>query len=404
MLKILKFKIDNYKSVKKSKGIYPVEEFWVILERERARVDRNNHPFSVVAFEILDSLGDTKQTYLLIHVISKRARSSDSIGWLNNHQVGVFLPDTSTGGACKFANDIFQIDPAINVFVKYLVFKYPSDRFTGMEREKNYPKIRGITSIEDTTNFWSVSSNAVYNTVFPSFVDTGKFINTKDDNSVENVLEKNFVKGIPIWKSTIDVLGSLLGLVILSPLFLIIASFIKIVSPGPIFFKQDRIGYKGKPFNFWKFRTMKVDSEYNIHHKHIHDLVKDDRPMEKLDMENDERIIPFGKFLRQSCLDELPQLINVLHGEMSLVGPRPCLAYEAQEYNLWHTKRFDIKPGMTGYWQVSGKNKTTFKEMIRLDIIYAMQMSFWLDCKILLKTVPTIIRQTINELQKRKEN
>jgi len=137
-----------------------------------------------------------------------------------------------------------------------------------------------------------------------------------------------------------------------------------------VFFKQERIGYKGRSFDFLKFRTMKADSGTRVHEKHLKTLINNDIQMDKLDGENDPRIIPFGKFLRQSCLDELPQLINVLRGDMSLVGPRPCLAYEAQEYNLWHTKRFDIKPGMTGSWQVNGKNRTTFKEMIRLDINY----------------------------------
>src|SRR5262249_50914310 len=118
--------------------------------------------------------------------------------------------------------------------------------------------------------------------------------------------------------------------------------------------------------------------------------------MVKLDSGYDARLIPLGTILRQSCLDELPQLINVLRGEMSLVGPRPCLPYEAQEYLLWQTMRFDAVPGMTGLWQVSGKNRTTFTEMIRLDILYAKKQSLWLDIIILLKTLPVIISQIIS--------
>jgi lipopolysaccharide/colanic/teichoic acid biosynthesis glycosyltransferase len=114
-------------------------------------------------------------------------------------------------------------------------------------------------------------------------------------------------------------------------------------------------------------------------------------PMEKLDTTSDPRIITGGKVLRKTCIDELPQLFNVLRGEMSLVGPRPCIPYEAEEYLRWHTHRFDILPGMTGLWQVSGKNRLSFEQMIRLDISYAKTMSFLFDLKILLLTLPTII-------------
>jgi len=193
---------------------------------------------------------------------------------------------------------------------------------------------------------------------------------------------------MPVWKRTLDVVGALLGLVFLSPLFLIIAVLIKVVSSGPAFFKQERVGYLGKPFTLWKFRTMRVDADTLLHKKHLSKLIRSDQPMVKLDADHDPRIIPMGRFLRAYCLDEFPQLINVLRGEMSLVGPRPCLSYELENYLLWHTGRFDTVPGITGLWQVSGRNGSTFKGMIRFDITYARHRSFWLDIKILLKTIP----------------
>jgi len=154
---------------------------------------------------------------------------------------------------------------------------------------------------------------------------------------------------------------------------------------------------------------MMVNADNSNHQQHVKKLIngdpKDgaDKPMTKLD--NDPQITPFGKILRKSCIDELPQLINVFRGEMSLVGPRPALPYEVQEYFHWNDRRFDIKPGITGLWQVSGKNRTTFKKMIRLDINYAMQLSFWLDVKILFMTVPAIILQAIDSYSKKdKEN
>ncbi len=213
-------------------------------------------------------------------------------------------------------------------------------------------------------------------------------------------IEPFFVRSIPVWKRTLDIFGSFLGLVILSPLFLVLAILIKIVSPGPVFFKQTRIGYGAKEFSFWKFRTMKLNADTSSHEKYLSELINEDddegegsvKPMIKQDRDN-PNIISFGHFLRSSCLDELPQLINVLLGDMSLVGPRPPIPYEAEEYLIWHKGRFDGLPGMTGLWQVSGKNRLTFKEMIRLDIQYERQMSLLTDIKILLMTPFAILNE-----------
>jgi lipopolysaccharide/colanic/teichoic acid biosynthesis glycosyltransferase len=135
---------------------------------------------------------------------------------------------------------------------------------------------------------------------------------------------------------------------------------------------------------------MRADNDSGCHEAHLKELIRSDRPMEKLDTGRDPRIIPGGRVLRKMCIDELPQLVNVLRGEMSLVGPRPCLPYEAEDYLRWHSHRFDVLPGLTGLWQVSGKNRLSFKQMIRLDIAYCQRMSPWLDLTIMLRTVPTI--------------
>jgi lipopolysaccharide/colanic/teichoic acid biosynthesis glycosyltransferase len=212
-------------------------------------------------------------------------------------------------------------------------------------------------------------------------------------------LESFFASRVPGSKRAMDIVGSIVLLVLLSPIFLLTAILIKIVSPGPVFFKQERVGHGGKMFLCWKFRTMKVNADTSVHEEYVRSLIKkqatnfDERPMVKLDSEDDYRIIPFGRIFRKSGVDELPQLINVFRGEMSLVGPRPCINYEAQEYFSWHRQRFDSLPGMTGLWQVCGKNKTTFTEMMRFDIAYEKQKSFWLDLKLLLKTPPAIVAQ-----------
>jgi lipopolysaccharide/colanic/teichoic acid biosynthesis glycosyltransferase len=171
------------------------------------------------------------------------------------------------------------------------------------------------------------------------------------------------------------------------------AVIIKIGSAGPVLFCQERIGYLGRRFICLKFRTMVVGADTTVHHQHFSRLVGSNVPMVKMDSHGDPRLIPFGLLLRTSGLDELPQVINVLRGEMSWVGPRPCLPCEYDQYLLWQRERFNTLPGLTGLWQVSGKNKTTFNEMIRLDIRYARNKSLWLDLKIMLWTVPALISQ-----------
>jgi lipopolysaccharide/colanic/teichoic acid biosynthesis glycosyltransferase len=178
---------------------------------------------------------------------------------------------------------------------------------------------------------------------------------------------------------------------------MLIAAGIKIFSPGPALFTQERVGLLSRTFTLWKFRTMDVNADQSIHKKHLHYLIRSESPLKKLDEESDPRIFPFGNLLRQFGLDELPQLINVLRGEMSLIGPRPCIPYEAEELFLWHRRRFDCLPGLTGLWQVSGKNRTTYSSMMRLDIRYASNVSLRRDVKILLKTIPSVIAQAYEQ-------
>jgi lipopolysaccharide/colanic/teichoic acid biosynthesis glycosyltransferase len=200
---------------------------------------------------------------------------------------------------------------------------------------------------------------------------------------------------IPLWKRILDVTCILLTLPLWLPVVILIALWIKIVSPGPIFFRQERVGHRGRRFMILKFRTMKVNVETQSHERYLEQLIHGDRPMTKLDASGDPRIIPGGRILRAMGLDELPQLFNVLRGEMSLVGPRPCTPHEFSRYQVWQHERVNAPPGLTGYWQVNGKNKTTFTEMIKMDIYYTKNMSLWLDLMIMVKTFPAIINQVI---------
>jgi len=209
-------------------------------------------------------------------------------------------------------------------------------------------------------------------------------------------------KRLPVWKRVLDIILSAMLVVCLLPLFLLIAVLILIVSPGPVFFTQERVGYLGKRFNIWKFRTMRVDADPTLHRNQVVREMRSEDPLTKLDNSHDPRVIPLGKWLRLTGLDELPQLFNVLRGDMSLIGPRPDPIYAADQYQPWHTGRLDVLPGLTGLWQVNGKNRTTFKHMIRLDIAYSRRMSPWLDLEISLKTLPAIIGQVRDSVSSRR--
>lgn len=196
-------------------------------------------------------------------------------------------------------------------------------------------------------------------------------------------------------KRLFDIAAAAAVLVAASPLMLLTAAWIKLTSPGPVFFKQERVGFMGEVFTMYKFRTMEVKTDSGIHQEYVTDLVNSDRPMAKID--NCHRLIPCGKIIRRLFIDELPQLINVARGQMSLVGPRPAIPYEVRAYQDWHMRRLLAIPGMTGLWQVSGKNRLTFDEMVRLDIRYAHECSFLMDMKILVKTPLAVISEVRNK-------
>jgi lipopolysaccharide/colanic/teichoic acid biosynthesis glycosyltransferase len=198
---------------------------------------------------------------------------------------------------------------------------------------------------------------------------------------------------LPLWKRALDL--SLLLVLLPGLLFLAfcVALIIKLGSRGPVLFRQKRVGHQGRVFVCYKFRTMGVNAETESHRRYAQELIRSQQSMVKLDERKDPRLIPLGSLLRASGLDELPQLFNVLRGDMSLVAPRPCIPYECEAYEPWHWQRFNAAPGLTGLWQVSGKNRTTFDQMVKLDIEYSRRRSLWLDVKIIAKTLPALWRQ-----------
>ncbi|UCF79697.1 MAG: sugar transferase [Candidatus Eiseniibacteriota bacterium] len=197
-------------------------------------------------------------------------------------------------------------------------------------------------------------------------------------------------------KRVLDVLGALMGGIILLPVFLVAAIMVKVSSPGPVLFKQTRVGRNGREFTFYKFRSM-VSGDDSRHREYLKEFVENgreaavDRKGRKVyKIMDDPRITTFGRFLRRTSLDEFPQLINVLRGEMSLVGPRPCLPYEWALYEDWQKERLAVTPGLTGLWQVTGRSNVSFHDMVILDLFYIFNWSFWRDLKLILRTIPVI--------------
>ncbi len=358
--------------------IHSSREFASILHRERDRADRTGQEFSMAVFEVGNGKRKTHAARNLVPILTHRIRSTDAIGWLADGRIGAVLPHTRPECAWKF---VANVRKAYNGSAppECVVYTYPSSWLPGDDGgpPRDPRSLRRTPVPGETGDFGMLFSR----------------VDVADRARPIEELEPHVLFRIPLWKRAIDIGGSLVAILLLSPLLLLISLFIKIVSAGPVLFRQKRVGYLGRVFTMWKFRTMHVNADTTLHQNYLRELIQNEKEMTKLDHVRDPRIIPFGNLLRATGIDELPQLINVLLGDMSLVGPRPCLPYEAYEYHPWQMRRFDAVPGLTGLWQVSGKNRTTFKEMIRLDINYTRKRAFLLDVMIVLKTIPAIVVQ-----------
>jgi lipopolysaccharide/colanic/teichoic acid biosynthesis glycosyltransferase len=397
MLSKFKFFFSSYSFVgkmNKNSNIYSSEEFRKIIKRARARSDRTGNSFSVAVFDMANDDMCKCSIDDLVNCAKERVRSTDVIGWFDTSSIGIVLYNLPPHQAWQVADDICRKVGVKTATSFCRIFAYPCRYSSRNENSLEETDLKRLFLLEQSKK---KSLNVSSKTQFAEkpFQINRESVDRVRKNTLKAAIPLEPVLGcpLPLWKRGLDIFVSLTGLILLSPFCLLVALVIKSVSPGPIFFKQKRIGYLGKPFTFWKFRTMYINSDTTDHMNHVHDLIQSEKPMNKLDDKNSQ-IIPFGRILRKTCIDELPQLLNVLRGEMSLVGPRPCLPYEFQKYRLWHKQRFDTLPGMTGLWQVKGKNRTTFKEMIRLDIAYEQRISVWQDLMILFYTIPSIFVQT----------
>jgi exopolysaccharide production protein ExoY len=342
-------------------------EFQKMVERERARADRMGHHFSVIFFDLVKSTKSTCDMETIAALIRKRIRVYDESCSVDGSRIAVLLPYTGYAQASSVANNIISTITPGEASLTYSIMSYPDNWIKNGDKKNAAP-----------IDVWADASHQL----------------------VEKLNMQ--VMPLPAWKRLMDIMGAFFGLLMLSPVLLLLAIFIKMVSPGPVLFKQERIGFLGKKFGCYKFRTMHLNSSCAVHNSHLNNLINSDGPMHKLD-KVDSRIIPFGRIIRMTGLDELSQLFNVLRGDMSLIGPRPCIPYEADEFKLWQRKRFDVVPGITGLWQVNGKNRTSFTDMMRYDISYAYKRNFYLDTAILLKTIPAIIDQVTDNKKTNQE-
>jgi lipopolysaccharide/colanic/teichoic acid biosynthesis glycosyltransferase/GGDEF domain-containing protein len=398
-------------------GFYNRCFFDLRLNEERRRTERSGLPFSLLSIDIVELADEVKKhpRLNLTHIkktvsdmVRKSCRISDIKTWYDETTLKILLPETSLAKA--------------HVLYEKLQKKFNNGLCSamGLEDKYDFKKNMVITSFPEVIkNSESLSGEKSKPLDKPA---DGSVLKLFGDENVSTTLtmkwdplnplsltwplysdilnEANLPKATLWVKRTIDIMGSLAGIIFLSPAMLLIAVLIKCTSRGPILFRQERIGFLGKKFTFLKFRSMYTDCSEDRHREYVTKLIKncletDDqdsscKPTYKMD--KDPRVTPFGLFLRRSSLDELPQLFNVLKGEMSLVGPRPPIPYEVEKYENWHFKRvLEVKPGITGLWQVEGRSSTTFDEMVRLDISYVNNFTLWLDLKILFKTIWVVI-------------
>ncbi len=345
---------------------------------ERMRADRFGAQFCAVTFRAKGPAEESQAAELLLLALESRVRATDVIGRVAPDGLGVVLPHTTPDGAIVFARSIVAELEVSGLDVSYKIYPYPPQPTDGLARE-DQPDPRRATD-------------------HPGGADRGRVVHLnglaatgQGPASIDDLLP---AFKAPRWKRALDILGAVVGMICFAPLFIVLAGYIKLVSRGPVLLLQERIGLHGRPFGMWKLRTMHVDADSRVHMKHVLAMIQDKgdggRPMQKLDAA-DPRIIPGGCWLRRLSIDEVPQLLNVLLGEMSLVGPRPEMPYAYAAYRSWHARRFNVLPGMTGLWQVSGKNRTTFQEMIRLDINYGQALQPRRDMAILARTLPVVL-------------
>ena len=343
--------------------VIPEKAFVRMLRLERLRTERSGRAFMLVLIKNKDCNLDTDGKLLsqVADVLARVTRETDFLGWYESGStLGLLMIEIGEANATTHSVIMQKILMAIEQEITANEFHALSFQFRLFPHDL----------VKSSSNDDGSSDNGVY---YPDISRSSK---------TSRAGYSRFLK------RSLDIVGSLFALLVFSPFFVVIAVIVKLTSRGPMLFCQKRVGHYGREFNFYKFRTMYSGNDPKIHQEYVSKLIAGDLKSEGIfKITNDPRITPIGKFLRRSSLDELPQFFNVLKNDMSLVGPRPPLPYEFARYKTWHKRRvLEVKPGLTGLWQVEGRSLTTFDEMVRMDIRYGVEQSFWFDLKILLQT------------------
>lgn len=349
------------------RGLHTYDLFHMALGAERKRAERSGKSFLLMLLHIGNAIfaeGGEDTLDELARLLLSHTRETDIKGWYKPGSViGVIFTETS------------GLD-------KYLL------------REKI------MDYMADSLGLEIVSHIVITLHVFPEEKDLDRPDITNDMTLYTDITAKCSANRVSLFiKRAIDIMGSLAGIMLFLPFFILIPVGIKLTSAGPVFFRQKRVGQFGRNFTFLKFRSMYVNSSQDVHKEYIKKYISEQSCYGKKDdgnrvykIQDDKRITPLGGVLRKTSLDEIPQFFNVLMGEMSLVGPRPPIPYEVENYDVWHRRRLlEVKPGITGLWQVTGRSSTTFDEMVRLDLQYSREWSIWLDLMIILKTPLALI-------------
>jgi len=380
--------IDAFRSAFRPsiEGIHPEEIFKAILKHERAVAERNNHTITVLVFYPTKGQLAPNTAQVLGRILAERLRATDLIGWLDSRTIGVILPHTCAKNAALVAEQICVKMATHQVKLEYKFYLHPHDECEKWDKRDEMP----VPKTDSSPSARAGHELSHFDAAESRTASASGKVAVKQVGA--HPLADICVSPFPVWKRVLDILLCLFGLIVFGPAMLLIAIGIKIIAPGPILFCQERIGFRGRPFVLYKFRSMKVNADTGVHKEHLAQLMKSDTSMTKLD-KADARLIPFGKIFRASGFDELPQLFNIIRGDMSFIGPRPCVPYEYAQFTPWHKRRCETLPGLTGLWQVSGKNKTTFTEMMRLDINYGRRRTLLEDLRILVQTIPAVMGQ-----------
>lgn len=343
------------------------ETFHAMLTLERRRAERSRKPFVLMLLDshpIRENGFHASVVETLISAVSEATRETDLVGWHEEGKVlAVIFTELNLEGTAPI---------------------------TGILHSKM------LKALEHNLDHRLVSKVVITAHLFPESWDMGHPDKVADVKLYPDLSEKTARKQIPtVLKRGMDIVGSGMLLLILSPLLALIALAIKLSSQGPVIFEQERLGQFGRRFKCLKFRTMYANNDPRIHREYVQSFIAGKAKKQEVSesepvvykIKNDPRVTPIGRLLRRTSLDEFPQFWNVLRGDMSLVGPRPPVPYEFEVYDFWHRRRvLEVRPGVTGLWQVSGRSRTCFDDMVRLDLRYSQKWSLWLDLKILLAT------------------